>query len=63
MRMDIISKNIYKRNQDTLEVYPVVENYGEGIFFAFNEELINLFSKNEEAIGSLNEKLIKLAQQ
>jgi hypothetical protein len=54
----VVSQDIYKRiNQNTLEVYPVVENYGEGIFFAFNEELINSFSKNEAAINSINTKL------
>ena len=56
----IISKNIFRNKVDNVQVYPVVENYGEGIFFAFNEELINLFSKNEEAIGSLNKKLENL---
>lgn len=57
----VVSQNIYKRiNQNTLEVYPVVENYGEGIFFAFNEELINSFSKNEAAINSINKKLNNL---
>jgi len=58
---EVISQNIYKRiNQNTLEVYPVVENYGEGIFFAFNEELINSYSKNVIAVASINEKLTNL---
>jgi hypothetical protein len=57
----IISRNIFKSNPDSVQVYPVVENYGEGIFFSFNEELINLFSKNESAIGSLNQKLKNLS--
>ncbi len=56
----IISKNIFRSKADSVQVYPVVENYGEGIFFAFNEELINLFSKNDSAIDSLNEKLKNL---
>jgi hypothetical protein len=56
----IIAKNIFRSNPDNVIVYPVVENYGEGIFFAFNEELINLFSKNDNAIASINEKLSNL---
>jgi hypothetical protein len=56
----IISKNIFKSKADSVQVYPVVENYGEGIFFSFNEELIDLFSKNESAIDNLNEKLMNL---
>src|SRR5690606_6209048 len=46
---DIIAKNIFRSKADSVQVYPVVENYGEGIFFAFNEELIHSFSKNEAA--------------
>lgn len=56
----IIAKNIFRSKADNVQVYPVVENYGEGIFFSFKEELINLFSKNDSAIGSLNEKLKNL---
>ncbi len=56
----IIAKNIFRSKPDNVEVYPVVENYGEGIFFAFNEELINLFSKNDDATASINEKLTNL---
>lgn len=56
----IIAKNIFRSKADSVQVYPVVENYGEGIFFAFNEELINLFSKNDGAIDSINDKLKNL---
>jgi hypothetical protein len=56
----IISKDIFRSNADSVQVYPVVENYGEGIFFAFDEELINLFSKNEGAIDAINDKLKSL---
>lgn len=57
---DIIAKNIFRSKANNVQVYPVVENYGEGIFFAFNEELINIFSKNDIAITSINEKLKNL---
>lgn len=56
---DIVSKNIFSAKQlDSVEVYPVVENYGEGIFFSFNEKQLDLFSN--VIITSINEKLIKL---
>ena len=53
----IISKNIFRNKEDSVQVYPVVENYGEGIFFTFDEDMINSFSNNDTAIGALNEKL------
>ncbi len=56
----IISKNIFRSKAESIRVYPVVENYGEGIFFAFDIELINDFSKNNSAIDSINEKLSTL---
>lgn len=59
---NISSKNIFRSKPDIIQVYPVVENYGEGIFFSFNEELINEFS-NSKAIESLNENLIELHQK
>jgi hypothetical protein len=59
---NIISKNIFKSKADSVQVYPVVENYGEGIFFSFNEELINEFS-NSKAIESLNANLYDLHQK
>jgi Domain of unknown function (DUF1998) len=53
----IISKNVFRSKAESIRVYPVVENYGEGIFFAFDIELINIFSINNSAISSINEKL------
>ena len=53
----IISKNIFRSKSESIQVYPVVENYGEGIFFSFDNELIEDFSKNNSAVGSINEKL------
>jgi hypothetical protein len=58
---NISSKNIFRSKQDGVQVYPVVENYGEGIFFSFKEELINEFA-NSEAIVLLNENLKKLSK-
>ncbi len=56
---NISSKDIFRNKKDSVQVYPVVENYGEGIFFSFNEELINEFAKSD-AIFILNENLKKL---
>jgi hypothetical protein len=53
-----ISKNIFRNRPSEVELYPVVENYGEGIFFAFSDELIDSFGKNsKDLIIELNEKL------
>lgn len=59
---NICSKNIFSSKPDSVQVYPVVENYGEGIFFSFNQELINDFS-NSKGIESLNENLFELYQK
>ncbi|OXB18442.1 hypothetical protein B0A80_20445 [Flavobacterium tructae] len=40
----IKSKNIFRSKNENVLIYPVVENYGEGIFFAFNETLIDSFN-------------------
>lgn len=40
----VTSKNIFRSLPNTVLSYPVVENYGEGIFFAFNTELIKTFA-------------------
>ncbi|MBK7669318.1 MAG: hypothetical protein IPJ32_19445 [Sphingobacteriaceae bacterium] len=56
----IISKNIFRDKPDNVQAYPVVEKYAEGIFFSFNNELIDLFSTNVDAISNLNNKLKKL---
>lgn len=56
---NISSKNIFRSKQDGIQVYPVVENYGEGIFFCFNTELVDEFA-NSDAIVFLNKNLKKL---
>ena len=53
----IKSQNIFRSIPSAVEVYPVVENFGEGIFFAFNQELIEEYGKSNDLIKSLNEKL------
>lgn len=52
-----ISKNIFRDKPSEIEVYPVVENYGEGIFFAFNEISMDDFKRDSgDLINELNEK-------
>ncbi len=49
--VDLISKNIFRSSPEQVIVYPVVENYGEGIFFAFNHEKIADFVNNSENLN------------
>jgi hypothetical protein len=59
---NISSKNIFSSKQkNSVEAYPVVENYGEGIFFYFKEDLMNEFA-NSGAIVLLNENLKNLSK-
>lgn len=37
------SKNIFRSRPEDILVYPVVENYGEGIFFSFDQSQIEAF--------------------
>ena len=39
-------KNIFRSNNDEVTVYPVVENFGEGIFFSFHKEMIDEFNNS-----------------
>lgn len=50
-------KNIFRNKNENVLVYPVVENFGEGIFFSFNYELINKFCYNNEILVNLQEQL------
>lgn len=54
---DISSKNIFRSRPEIIEVYPVVENYGEGIFFSFDQSLMDSFSNSQSSIEDLNNKL------
>ena len=49
-----VSKNIFRSKPNEVIAYPAVENFGEGIFFALNEESILTYSQSAEG-----EKLIK----
>lgn len=53
-------KNIFRSENYDVKVYPVVENFGEGIFFSFNEELIDEFCESNSIITNIQEQLIAL---
>lgn len=55
-------KNIFRSRNEQVEVYPVVENFGEGIFFSFNEELINELNQNNCLIEAIQKQLSKLKE-
>lgn len=54
-------KNIFRSNNESVITYPVVENFGEGIFFSFNEEEIEFFfNANEKRKLFIENKLNEL---
>lgn len=57
---NLISKNIFRNKANEVIVYPVIENYGEGIFFAFNHDEIAGFVNNPENINLVHELQSKL---
>lgn len=55
---DYVFKNIFRSNLEDVKAYPVVENYGEGVFFAFNNNSINKYSTaNSDFIKQWSERL------
>lgn len=55
---DITPMNIFRSRPENVLVYPVVENYGEGIFFSFNHANLNKYK--EQFKESLDEWTSKL---
>ena len=56
---EILPKNIFRERTDRVQVYPVVESYGEGIFFAFNDFMIDSF-ENSSMVMRLKKNLENL---
>jgi hypothetical protein len=55
---DSVFKNIFRSNPEDVKAYPVVENYGEGVFFAFNNDFINdFFIANNDFINQWQDRL------
>ena len=55
-----IPKNIFRNRKELVEVYPVVESFGEGIFFSFENGLIDAFFKNNTLIEEFQKKITEL---
>ena len=53
-------KNIFRSKNEEVLVYPVVDNFGEGIFFSFNDELIDEFFNHNNIIEKLQVQLATL---
>ena len=53
-------KNVFRSPNEQVEVYPVVESFGEGIFFSFNPEQINTFLENNKLIDEMKLQLTAL---
>ena len=54
-------KSIYRGSPESIITYPVVENFGEGIFFSFNEkEIENFFNTNAKRKFFIESKLKEL---
>jgi len=49
----IQNRNIFRSAPEHVLVYPVVENYGEGIFFSFNTELMSAFTGKPKRLSQL----------
>lgn len=63
---NLSSKNIFKNKNEEVIVYPVVENFGEGIFIAFNEKEIDDFGSSKSGkilISKINNNLENLKKQ
>ena len=55
---DIKPMNIFRSRPENIIVYPVVENYGEGIFFSFNHANLNNYKeKFQEYLNTWSSKL------
>lgn len=59
--ISILSQDIFRSKPENVEVYPVVENYGEGIFLSFNQELLDSYSASENVISLINNNLQRLS--
>lgn len=45
----VIPQNIFRNKPHQVKVYPAVESFGEGIFFAFDEQLVEEFVNNSKS--------------
>lgn len=57
---NVLLKNIFRSPSEQVQVYPVVESFGEGIFFSFNPEQIDTFLENNKLIDEMKLQLTSL---
>ncbi|MNK03965.1 hypothetical protein D3C87_218190 [compost metagenome] len=50
---DIMKRNIFRSRPEEVLAYPVVENFGEGIFIAFRPEMIETWNTDLDRFGRL----------
>lgn len=50
---DIMNRNIFRSRPEEVLAYPVVENFGEGIFIAFDQEMIQTWNTDVDRFGRL----------
>lgn len=60
---DTLPQNVFRSRKEQVLVYPVVENFGEGIFFSFNDELLSDFFKENNLILELGNQLSNIKKQ
>jgi hypothetical protein len=53
---NLVPKNIFRSAPELVRTYPVIENFGEGIFFAFNNEMISNFKNQQSRYNSMFHK-------
>lgn len=50
-------RNIFRSSPDHILAYPVVESFGEGIFFSFEDALIHQFPERNQLLETLERRL------
>lgn len=54
--VNVRARNIFRSLPEQVRAYPVVENYGEGVFFSFDHQLINEFKPDLKRFQSMLRK-------
>ncbi len=53
---NLVPKNIFRSAPELVRTYPAIENFGEGIFFAFNNEMLSNFKNQQNRYNSMFHK-------
>jgi hypothetical protein len=60
---DATAQDIFRSSNNDVIVYPVVENYGEGIFMSFDYEKLKQFEKSSDSIAHIRDMITKVSSQ